>query len=108
MFTIEFDTGESSGRVSFPTIAGAARFLEWLNEGLFSVTLVFAGEQKIQAIKIVRDATGLGLKEAKDLVESVPKQVGGLMTEAAAKKLVARLEAIGATAKIEGTGGKAA
>ncbi|TFH23229.1 MAG: 50S ribosomal protein L7/L12 [Myxococcales bacterium] len=62
----------------------------------FDVILTGAGEKKIQVIKVVRELTGLGLKEAKDLVEAAPKAV---------KEGVAKDEAEAAKAKIEEVGG---
>src|SRR6186997_2946427 len=63
----------------------------------FNVVLESFGDQKIGVIKVVRAATGLGLKEAKDLVEGVPSKVKEGISDADAKKLKAELEASGAT-----------
>lgn len=65
----------------------------------FDVVLVEAGAQKINVIKEVRGITGLGLKEAKDLVESAPKPVKEAVSKDEAEKLKAQLE--GAGAKVE-------
>jgi len=67
----------------------------------FTVMLTAAGEKKIQVIKVVRELTGLGLKEAKDLVEGAPKPVkeGLSKDEAAAAK--AKLEEVGASTEIK-------
>ena len=67
----------------------------------FTVMLTAAGEKKIQVIKVVRELTGLGLKEAKDLVEGAPKPVkeGLSKDEAAAAK--AKLEEVGASIDIK-------
>ena len=65
----------------------------------FDVILVAAGDKKIEVIKEVRAITGLGLKEAKDLVEGAPKPVKEGVSKADAEKLKAQLEAAGA--KIE-------
>ena len=62
----------------------------------FTVTLKEAGAKKIQVIKVVRELTGLGLKEAKDLVEAAPKAVLEKANKEAAEKAKARLEAEGA------------
>jgi len=62
----------------------------------FSVMLDAIGDKKIEVIKIVRTITGLGLKEAKDLVESAPKEVKADVPKDEANKLKADLEAAGA------------
>lgn len=62
----------------------------------FDVTLKAAGEKKIDVIKVVREATGLGLKEAKDLVEGAPKKVKEGLSKADAEALKKKLEAVGA------------
>lgn len=62
----------------------------------FDVILTNAGAQKIQVIKVVRELTGLGLKEAKDLVESAPKAVLEKANKEAAEKAKEKLEAEGA------------
>ena len=62
----------------------------------FDVTLKAAGEKKIDVIKVVREATGLGLKEAKDLVEGAPKKVKEGLPKADAEALKKKLEAVGA------------
>ena len=65
------------------------------------VVLKAAGDKKIQVIKVVRAATGLGLKEAKDLVEGAPKPVKTGVSKEDAAKLKAELEASGATVEIK-------
>jgi large subunit ribosomal protein L7/L12 len=67
----------------------------------FDVILEGFGDKKIGVIKVVRQATGLGLKEAKDLVEGVPSKVKEGLSEADAKKLKAELEEAGATVAIK-------
>src|SRR4051794_41125062 len=67
----------------------------------FDVVLKAFGEQKINVIKVVRAATGLGLKEAKDLVEGAPKAVKTGLAKADADKLKAELEAAGAKVEIK-------
>ena len=67
----------------------------------FDVVLKAAGDKKIQVIKEVRAATGLGLKEAKDLVEGAPKTVKEAMEKADAEKLKKELEEAGATCSIK-------
>ena len=67
----------------------------------FGVILTAHGEKKINVIKEVRAITGLGLKEAKDLVESPPKPVKEGIAKADAEKIKAQLEAAGATVEIK-------
>lgn len=67
----------------------------------FSVILASVGEKKIQVIKEVRAITGLGLKEAKDLVEGAPKPVKEGLSKAEAEAIKAKLEATGATAELK-------
>jgi large subunit ribosomal protein L7/L12 len=67
----------------------------------FDVMLTDFGANKIQVIKIVRELTGLGLKEAKDLVEAAPKAVKEGVTRADAEAAKAKLEAEGAKAEIK-------
>jgi large subunit ribosomal protein L7/L12 len=67
----------------------------------FTVVLAAAGDKKINVIKAVREITGLGLKEAKDLVESAPKAVKEGVPKADAEKLKAKLEAEGAKVELK-------
>ena len=67
----------------------------------FDVNLVSFGEKKIAVIKEIRAITGLGLKEAKELVEAIPSTVKEGVEKDEAEKLVAQLEAAGATAEIK-------
>ena len=67
----------------------------------FDVILTNAGASKIQVIKVVREATGLGLKEAKDLVDNAPKPVKEGLSKADAEALKAKLEEAGATVELK-------
>ncbi|HZW06754.1 MAG TPA: 50S ribosomal protein L7/L12 [Phycisphaerales bacterium] len=67
----------------------------------FDVNLKAAGEKKIDVIKVVREATGLGLKEAKDLVEGAPKKVKEGLAKADAEALKKKLEAVGAQVTLD-------
>ena len=67
----------------------------------FTVQLTAAGDKKIQVIKVVRELTGLGLKEAKDLVEAAPKAVKEGITKDEAAAAKAKLEEVGATVDIK-------
>ena len=79
--------------------AAAAAPVEVKDE--FSVILAAAGDKKINVIKAVREITGLGLKEAKDLVEAAPKAVKEGVPKADAEKLKAKLEAEGAKVELK-------
>jgi len=67
----------------------------------FTVVLASAGDKRINVIKAVREITGLGLKEAKDLVEGAPKPVKEAVPKADAEKLKAKLEAEGAKVELK-------
>jgi large subunit ribosomal protein L7/L12 len=69
--------------------------------GLVTVTLASAGAQKINAIKVVREITGLGLKEAKDLVDGAPKPVKENVERAEADDIKKKLEEAGATVEVK-------
>ena len=78
--------------------AGAAAAAEQTE---FDVVLKNAGAQKIQVIKVVKEITGLGLKEAKDLVDGAPKAVKEKVSKAEAEDLKAKLEAAGAEVEVK-------
>ena len=78
---------------------GAAAVAEEKTE--FTVVLTVAGDKKIQVIKVVRELTGLGLKEAKDLVDGAPKTVKDGVSKDDAAKMKAALEEQGATVEIK-------
>ena len=78
---------------------GAAAAVEEKTE--FDVILTAAGDKKIQVIKVVRELTGLGLKEAKDLVDGTPKPVKEKVSKAEAADMKAKLEEQGATVEIK-------
>jgi len=67
----------------------------------FTVVLASVGDKKIEVIKEVRGITGLGLKEAKDLVEAAPKPVKEAVSKADAEKFKKALEAVGATVELK-------
>jgi large subunit ribosomal protein L7/L12 len=81
--------------VAAPAAGGAAPAAEEKTE--FTVVLLAAGEKKVEVIKVVRAATGLGLKEAKDLVDGAPKPVKEAIPKADAEALKKQLEDAGAT-----------
>ena len=67
----------------------------------FNVVLASAGDQKIKVIKVVRDATGLGLKEAKELVDGAPKTVKENVSKDEAEDLKAKFTEVGATVELQ-------
>jgi ribosomal protein L7/L12 len=81
------------------TTSRPSRFLRRQTE--FAVVLTAAGEKKIEVIKEVRALTGLGLKEAKDLVEGAPKPVKEGVTKDEAEKVKAQLEKAGAKVELK-------
>jgi large subunit ribosomal protein L7/L12 len=85
--------------VAAPAGGGEAAAVEEQDE--FDVVLENDGGKKIQVIKVVRELTGLGLKEAKDLVEAAPKAILEKVNKEAADKAKAKLEAEGAGVKLK-------
>lgn len=81
-----------------PAAGGAAEAEEKTS---FNVELKAAGGQKIQVIKVLREITGLGLKEAKDLVDAAPKMVKEGLKKEEAEEMKKKLEEAGATAEIK-------
>ena len=80
-------------------VAGAGAAVEEQPE--FTVNLLAAGEKKVEVIKVVRAATGLGLKEAKDLVDGAPKAVKEGVSKADAEALKKQLEEAGAKVEVK-------
>lgn len=91
---IEEKYGVSAAAVAAPAAGAGAAAAE--EKTSFNVVLKEAGANKIQVIKVVRDATGLGLKEAKDLVDGAPKILKEAADKATADDIKAKLEAEGA------------
>ena len=84
--------------VAAPAAGGAAAAEEKTD---FDVILSAAGDKKIQVIKVVRELTGLGLKEAKDLVDGAPKPVKEKVAKAEAADMKKKLEEVGATVEVK-------
>ena len=95
---IEEEFGVSAVAAAAPAAAGAAPAAE--EKTSFDVVLKDAGANKIQVIKVVRDATGLGLKEAKDLVDGAPKTVKEGASKEEAEDMKAKFEAAGAVIEL--------
>ena len=90
----EFGVSAAAGVVVAAAAGDGAGAAEEKDE--FDVELVSAGASKVKVIKVVREITGLGLKEAKDLVDGAPKVVKEGVSKAEAEELKAKLEAEGA------------
>ena len=89
----EFGVSAAAGVVVAAAGAGAAAVEE---KDEFDVELTEVGPNKVKVIKVVREATGLGLKEAKDLVDNAPKTIKEAAAKAEAEDIKAKLEAEGA------------
>ena len=96
---IEEEFGVSAAAVAAPAAGAAGAAAE--EKSSFNVILKDAGANKIQVIKVVRDATGLGLKEAKDLVDGAPKAVKEGASKEEAEDLKAKFEAVGAVIELQ-------
>jgi large subunit ribosomal protein L7/L12 len=94
----KFGVSAAAVAVAAPAAAAAAVAEEKTE---FNVVLAKAGDNKINVIKVVREITGLGLKEAKDLVEGAPKAVKEGIAKAQADELKKKLEEAGATVEIK-------
>ena len=94
----EFGVSAAAG-VVVAAAAGAGEAAE--EKDSFDVELTSAGDSKVKVIKVVREVTGLGLKEAKDLVDGAPKVVKEGVSKAEADELKAKLEEQGATVTLK-------
>ncbi len=83
-----------------PVAAGGPAAAAAEEKTSFNVNLKAAGDSKLNVIKVVREVTGLGLKEAKDLVDGAPKMVKEGLKKEEAEELKKKLEAAGATVEI--------
>ncbi|RBP44870.1 50S ribosomal protein L7/L12 [Garciella nitratireducens] len=82
-----------------PAAGGAGEAAEEKTE--FDVILTAAGDQKIKVIKVVREVTGLGLKEAKDLVDNAPKPIKEGISKEDAESLKAKIEEVGGSVEVK-------
>ena len=96
---IEEKYGVSAAAVAAPAAGAGAAAAE--EKSSFNVVLKEAGANKIQVIKVVRDATGLGLKEAKDLVDGAPKTIKENVSKDDAEALKAKFAEVGATVEVQ-------
>ena len=97
-FEEKFGVSAAAMAVAGPAAAGAAAAEEQTE---FTVMLTGAGDKKVEVIKVVRAVTGLGLKEAKDLVDGAPKAVKEGVSKADAEALKTQLEAAGAKVEVK-------
>ena len=96
---IEEKYGVSAAAVAAPAAGAGAAAAE--EKTSFNVVLKEAGANKIQVIKVVRDATGLGLKEAKELVDGAPKTVKEGASKEEAEELKAKFAEVGAVVELK-------
>jgi len=94
----KFGVSASAAVAAAPAAAEAVAAAE---QDEFEVVLVAAGEKKVNAIKVVRAITGLGLKEAKDMVDAAPSTVKEGVSKAEAEDLKKQLEEAGATVELK-------
>ena len=97
---IEEKYGVSAVAAAAPA-AGAVAGAAAEEKSSFNVVLTDAGDQKIKVIKVVRDATGLGLKEAKELVDGAPKTVKENVAKEEAEDLKAKFSEVGAVVELQ-------
>ncbi len=95
----EFGVSAAAGVVVAAAGAGEAAAAEEKDE--FNVELTSAGASKVKVIKVVREITGLGLKEAKEVVDGAPKVIKEGVSKAEAEDIKAKLEAEGATVELK-------
>ena len=94
-----FGVSAAAAAVAAPAAGGAAEAAEEKTE--FDVILKAAGASKLNVIKVVRAATGLGLKDAKDLVDNCPKTLKEAVSKEDAEQMVAKLKEAGAEAEMK-------
>ncbi len=95
----EFGVSAAAMAVAAPGAGAAAAAVEEKTE--FDVILKSAGAEKIKVIKVVREITGLGLKEAKDIVDNAPKTIKEAIAKEAADEIVAKFKEVGAECEIK-------
>ena len=98
---IEEEFGVSAVAAAAPVAGAVAGGDAAAEKSSFNVVLAEAGDQKIKVIKVVRDATGLGLKEAKDLVDGAPKTVKENVSKEEAEDLKAKFAEVGAVIELQ-------
>jgi large subunit ribosomal protein L7/L12 len=97
----KFGVSAAAAVAAAPAAAGGADAGAAAEQDEFEVVLVSAGEKKVNAIKVVRAITGLGLKEAKDMVDAAPSTIKEGVSKAEAEDLKKQLEEAGATVELK-------
>jgi len=98
--TLEEKFGVSAAMPASTAVAAGEGGSDKEEKTSFDVILKVVGDQKINVIKAVKEAAGIGLKEAKDLVDAAPKPIKQGLKKPEAEELKAKLEAVGATAEL--------
>jgi len=99
-FKEKFNVTAMAAAVAAPAAAGAGEAVAEEKDE-FDVVLAGVGDKKIQVIKVVRELTGLGLKEAKEVVDSAPSTVKEAASKPEAAEMKAKLEDVGATVELK-------
>jgi large subunit ribosomal protein L7/L12 len=97
----KFGVSAAAAVAAAPAAAGGGDAVAAVERDEFDVVLVSAGEKKVNAIKVVRAITGLGLKEAKDMVDAAPSTIKEGASKAEAEDLKKQLEEAGATVELK-------
>ena len=97
----KFGVSAAAAVAAAPAAAGGGDAGAAVEQDEFEVVLVSAGEKKVNAIKVVRAITGLGLKEAKDMVDAAPSTIKDGVSKAEAEDLKKQLEEAGATVELK-------
>ena len=97
----KFGVSAAAAVAAAPAAAGGGDAGAAVEQDEFEVVLVSAGEKKVNAIKVVRAITGLGLKEAKDMVDAAPSTIKEGVTKAEAEDLKKQLEEAGAAVELK-------
>lgn len=97
----EFGVSAAAAAVAAPAAGGAAAAEAVEEKTEFDAILKDIGANKLQVIKVVRELTGLGLKEAKDLVDNAPKPIKEAASKEDCEKIAAALKEVGATVEIK-------
>lgn len=98
---LEEKFGVSAAMPAAAASASAESSAAAVEKTAFNVVLKTSGDQKINVIKLIKEATGLGLKEAKDIADGAPKTIKEGLKKEDAEELKKNLEAVGATAEIQ-------
>lgn len=100
-FEEEFGVSAAAAAVAVAAPAAGGAAAGGAEQSEFDVILADAGDKKVNVIKVVRELTGLGLKEAKDLVEAAPKAIKEKVSKEAADEAKAKLEEAGAKVEVK-------